>query len=469
MKKLIFIGCFLISTTTLAWSSVRSDIQSLVKTYRLSDASIGIAAVRINSGKMLYQYAENRPFTPASNNKVFTAIAALTALPKNFQFTTSILYNKAQYQNGILNGSLYIEFTGDPSLTGSSLYNVISQAKQHGIKQIKGDIVLIANHFSGDYIPNGWAKNDTPYCFAAPASSMNMNKNCFIIKLLNTSGSKTAVKEVSNTGNITINNSARLADAQERKSCAFNIKMSTQNVLNLSGCLPQKSEFYLNLAVANPALKTQQTVQDFLHQVNIRYTGNVIFGNLPNKASLTQVASLSSEPIDSLLTHMLLKSDNLYAESFLRTIGYTQLGQGSTLTGTKAVESLLNKNYKVDVGTLHMEDGSGLSKLDSVSPSFMVELLTKVYNSSIGKRFYNALPSSGEDGTLAYRMGGKLQGKVHAKTGTLAGVSTLSGYLLTKRNHLISFSIMLNDLTRSQRIKARMLEDAIIKIFYNNL
>lgn len=449
---------------------MRSEIQSLVKTYRLSDVSIGIAAKQVSSGGMLYTYSETHQFIPASNNKIFTAIAALTALPKNFQFTTSVFYASAQYNHGILNGNLYIEFTGDPSLTGASLYNLISQVKQHGITRINGDVILIANHFSGDYTPNGWDKNDIPYCFAAPASTLNMNKNCLVIKLVNTSGNNTEVKKIANTSNITINNTTKLASASDRKSCAFDIQMTRDNVLNLSGCLPQKAEFYLKLAIANPALKTKQSIDGFLSEVGISHYGNTIFGKLPDKSQLTLVASTSSASLDDLITHMLLKSDNLYAESFLRTIGHTQLGQGSTAAGTQTVESLIKKTYALDTtGGLHMEDGSGLSKLDSVTPAFMVELLTKVYNSSIGKRFYQALPSSGEDGSLAYRMGGKLQGRVHAKTGTLAGVSTLSGYLLTRQNHLISFSIMLNDLSRKQRVKARMFEDAVIKIFYNYL
>ncbi len=468
MKKLTLFLFFTIGNVTLTMGSVQSEIQSLVKTYHLSDASIGIAAQRVSSGQVLYKYAENLPFIPASNNKIFTAIAALTALPKNFQFTTSVLYDKSQFSNGTLNGNLYLEFTGDPSLTGSELYNLISQIKQRGIQKINGDAVIIANHFSGDYVPNGWSKSDTPYCFAAPASSLNVNKNCFVIKLINTTGNKTTVKEVSNTRNITINNTTRLAPPSERKNCTFDIQMTNHNVLNLSGCLPQKAEFYLNLAVANPALKTQHTIKDFLREVGIHYSGNVTFGNLPIKTPLTMLVKLTSASIDDMISHMLLKSDNLYAESFARTVGYTLLGSGTTEGATKAIKSIIQKSYGVNIGELHMEDGSGLSHLDIVTPIFMVELLTKVYNSIIGKRFFNALPSSGEDGSLAYRMVGKLQGKVHAKTGTLAGVSTLSGYLLTKKNHLVSFSIMLNNLTQSQRVKSRIFQNEVIKIFYDN-
>ncbi len=99
----------------------------------------------------------------------------------------------------------------------------------------------------------------------------------------------------------------------------------------------------------------------------------------------------------------------------------------------------------------------------------MVNFLTKSFNSSIGKKFYNYLPASGISGTIAYRMGGKLLGRVHAKTGTLSGVSTLSGYVLTAKDHRISFSIMLNDLKLSDRTNARRFQDKVVETFYKNL
>ena len=99
----------------------------------------------------------------------------------------------------------------------------------------------------------------------------------------------------------------------------------------------------------------------------------------------------------------------------------------------------------------------------------MVNFLTKTFNSPVGKKFYNYLPASGISGTIAYRMGGKLTGKVHAKTGTVSGVSTLSGYLLTAKDHRISFSIMLNDLKISDRTNARRFQDKVVEAFYRNL
>ena len=470
MKKFITLFLILISVSFSieSYASARTEIRALVNKYRLSDAKIGIAAQRVNSGKLLYSFAEERGMTPASNNKIFTATTALNVLPKSFRFTTTAFYPKGKYNAGVVDGNLYIEFSGDPSLTGSQLYDLIAQVKQAGIHKVNGNVIIVANKFTGDYIPKGWSKDDSLYCFAAPASTLNVNKNCFVIKLINSSGDNTRVKRVLNTSNIKTQNSAKLATASQRKTCPFSMYMTDDNTLHLSGCLPRKREFYLNLAIANPALKTLDTIKDFIQQVGINVSGSVQIGQFGQQA-LKQVAQIKSADLDNLLAHMLLKSDNLYAESFARTIGNKLAHNGSIEGSTKAIENYLSNNYNINTKDLVMVDGSGLSRLDHVTPLFMVNLLTKVYNSPIGKRFYYALPTSGVDGTLAYRMGGKLQSKVHAKTGTLAGVSSLSGYLLTKRNHLISFSIILNDLKTSQRAKARIFQDEVINIFYNYL
>ena len=442
-------------------ASSRAEIQSLVKRYRLSNATISIAAQRVDSGELVYRYAEDRLMIPASNEKIFTAIAALTVLPKKFEFETRVLYNKAKYNNGVLDDNLYIEFSGDPSLTGAKIYNLISKVKQYGITKVTGNIIIVANKFSGHYIPDGWSKSDSKYCYAAPASTLNMNRNCCVIKLIKKPGSKrTMVERISNINNIDINNTATIQSNHARKKCTFTINMNDDNVLHLSGCLPQQSEFYLNLAIANPALKTLDTIKDFIKEIGITCAGNIIIGNLP-KTRLNELSSTHSAPIGELITHMLHKSDNLYAESIARTVGYMVDGVGSTEISARVIKNIMVKHYKLaTTGQLVIKDGSGLSHLNYVTPSFMVKLLSKVYQSSIGKAIYNYLPA---------RNIKHLSGKVRAKTGTLKGVSTLSGYLRTKKKNVISFSIMLNNVDNNQRTKARIFQNQVLHVFSKHL
>ena len=457
-------------STQLLYASVDSDIKWLIKKYGLSNAKIGIAVQRTKSGKWLYEYNSDSLYLPASNNKVFTAVGALLTLPSNFKFNTTVYYDEQDLNNHTLNGNLYIKFTGDPSLTSSGLNKLIQQIYQKGIYKIKGDIIAIANTFTGEYYPVGWSETDKDYCFAAPASSMNLNRNCIIIAVQSAGGSKTKIKKISNTDHIEIQNHLKFVSNTKAKACGFNPSMDSYNILVLKGCLPKRGEWRLKFAIANPALKTLQEIGDSLHENNIAYTGDLKIGTLPS--GLTELTYVCSGTRNYLLKHMLQHSDNLYAESLARSVGQEVRGSGTIQSGVACITNQIHTQLGMETDeNLVMKDGSGLSHSDSVSPKFMAEFLTETFNNKkIGRIFYNALPVSGISGTIAYRMNKDgLLGKVHAKTGTLDDSSTLSGYLLTKRVHRLSFSIMVNDLKRSQRKDARKFQDAVVKVFYQNL
>lgn len=465
MRKLTYSIIAFFLFTTIALGSPRAEIQSLVKRYNLSDAKIGIAVERTNSGRLLYEFAKDRPLKPASNNKIFTAVAALLTLPNSYRYTTTAYYNPNQMRGKTLNGNLYIVFTGDPTLTGGQLSNLIRQVKAKGIDRVNGDVIAVPRTFSGPYIPDGWTDEDKTYCYGAPASSMTMNGNCFTFKLINTSGDKTAIKQLGNTSNILFTNDTRLAPASVRRGCPFQLSMTDRNQVILKGCVEQQAEFYFHLAIANPALKTLNTIEDFLKSANISVSGQVRIGH-DSTQGLTSITQQRSSTIVPLIREMLERSNNLYAETILRTVGYEVHGIGSTRVGTQSVKDIIRDRLKMNTTPLVMYDGSGLSHLDSVTPGFVASFLTKTFNSPVGQTFQNSLPRSGISGTLAYRMTGPLQGKVRAKTGTLEGVSALSGYLITKRNHRISFSIILNDLKRSDRNNARRFQDQVARVLY---
>ncbi|AJI56443.1 D-alanyl-D-alanine carboxypeptidase/D-alanyl-D-alanine-endopeptidase [Francisella philomiragia] len=462
-KLLVALSIFIISLNA-SYASTRSEIQSLVKKYNLTDAKIAIATQRTMTGNDLYSYAQNRSMKPASNNKVFTIVSGLLSIPDDFRFTTTILYPSNRVNNHILHGDMYIKFTGNPALTGGQLSSLIKKIKtEKGISKITGDVYLVGV-FSGPYTPEGWSKEDSTLCYGAPASSFTLNRNCTVIKLVkNPNSMTTRVVELSNASNIGIKNSATYTSASK----ATIISMNDNNVLYISGYLSRAAEKMFKLAIKNPALKTVDTVNDFLSSNGIKHSNVIITSNIPAGYD-TQLVTKSAT-IGHFFDQTLKHSDNLYAETILNTIGLKEKGIGSTKAGTEAVQSILYKKLGLDTSALTMYDGSGLSHLDRVTPEFMVDFLTKTYNSEVGKQFYNYLPASGISGTISYRMGGKLLGRVHAKTGTLAGVSTLSGYVLTAKNHRISFSIMLNDLKHSDRYNARRFQDKVVDVFYRNL
>lgn len=306
----------LIISITTSQASTRSEVQYLVKKYNLSDAKIAIATQRTINGNQLYAYAQNRAMKPASNNKVFTIVAALFAIPSDFRFTTSIMYPSDRVKDHTLYGDLYIKFTGNPALTGSELATLIKKIKiEKGISKITGDVYLVGV-FSGPYIPDGWSKEDSTFCYGAPASSFTLNRNCTVIKLVkNTNSLTTRVVELSNASNITIKNTAKYTSA----SNATTIEMNDDNVLYIGGYLSRAAEKMFKLAIRNPALKTLDTVNDFLNSDGIKHGNIVIASSVPT--GYTEQITTRSQTIGHFIDQTLKHSDNLYAETILNTIG----------------------------------------------------------------------------------------------------------------------------------------------------
>ncbi|MCF6776879.1 D-alanyl-D-alanine carboxypeptidase/D-alanyl-D-alanine-endopeptidase [Thiotrichales bacterium 19X7-9] len=460
---------FFVSSEVFAVSQsfLENKIQQQVKKYKLENIHLGIQVERTKSGKVLYSHHSDRSFIPASNNKIFTAIATLFNLPVSFRYKTQIYADPSKINKGNYSGNLYIKFSGDPSLTSSRLIALIEGIKKRGIQRISGNVYIIANDFSGPYYPIGWGHTDMTYCYAPPVSTVNLNRNCFVIALIK-DGDKTTVKRITNTQFMKIDNSTWLASYKQLKKCQFNPIIGVDNQVDLKGCLPNQAEWQFSFAVKNPALKMKEVLPSLIKKAGISFTGNVYFGSLVQ--GLTLLAQTQSDSRNDLLERVLFHSDNLYAETLARSVGLKRLGKGTIKAGTTAIRATLEDKLNVNTKALQLEDGSGLSVLDLTSPEFMVDVLTKAYYSSIGKTLYNLLPTSGKTGTITYRMNKNgMLGRVHAKTGTLDGSSTLSGYVLTKNNRRLTFSIMINGLKEDQRSKSRQLQDQIVKLFYQYL
>jgi D-alanyl-D-alanine carboxypeptidase (penicillin-binding protein 4) len=158
---------------------------------------------------------------------------------------------------------------------------------------------------------------------------------------------------------------------------------------------------------------------------------------------------------------MMKNSDNFYAEQIIKTIGAEVMGAGSWSNGIKAVKQFLC-DIGIDATQLRMVDGSGLSRYNLLSPQLVVNLLKYMYSET----FLTSLPMAGVDGTLKNRMKGTpLEGNLKAKTGTMSGVSALSGYITTESGDVIAFSIMINNYAKSSK-PIKIIEDEIAEIIY---
>jgi D-alanyl-D-alanine carboxypeptidase/D-alanyl-D-alanine-endopeptidase (penicillin-binding protein 4) len=178
------------------------------------------------------------------------------------------------------------------------------------------------------------------------------------------------------------------------------------------------------------------------------------------------LADHESPPLIRALEIINKHSQNLHAEMLLRALGAEFKGVGSDEAGLQVVKEFLVE-AGIDSEKIQLNDGCGLSRDNLVTPRFQTSLLQFLSTRPYFELFLNTLAVSGTDGTLRHRMGSQqVRGSIHAKTGTLNGVSTLSGYMMTKSGRNLVFSIFANNVhTSMARVKRTI--DEICSLFVN--
>ncbi|API87144.1 D-alanyl-D-alanine carboxypeptidase/D-alanyl-D-alanine endopeptidase [Francisella uliginis] len=455
LLKILITFTILLSSTSYSLNSTEIDksFDKAVKTNQLNSALIGVKIINLNNGKTIYSKNADKNFIPASNTKLVTGATALLYLGKNFKYKTKLYYDKSQ--NHTLN-NLYIVFSGDPSFTTKDLQNLLSSLKTSEINKIN-QVYFVNKFFTGRNTSINESQSSAIFAYGAPSSIYNLNENSVILKL-------TPIKQGFNTEQISgeplqFKNNLFIATKQQLKTCQFN-GYNYYETLTLSGCLP-KNNYTFNFAIQHPKSVMQKAILRELSKLNITTINNIrITSKLPNNTTL--LAEHNSAKLDILLKHMLVVSDNLYAQTILRTIGYYYNNVGSIVSGKNAVFEILQNKLKLNTDSIQLEDGAGMSGNDLLTPNFLTSLLYKMSLDKNYKLFKNMLPIYGETGTLKNFKGDKLKDKVFAKTGTQTTAIALSGYLI-KDNNQYAFSILINSLKESQKSLAHNFERELLE------
>jgi PBP4 family serine-type D-alanyl-D-alanine carboxypeptidase len=183
---------------------------------------------------------------------------------------------------------------------------------------------------------------------------------------------------------------------------------------------------------------------------------------------MTLLAEHLSPPLREVVALINKPSDNLITEITLKTLGKEVRGEGTTAAGVQVLREFL-QSAGLEMGAVHIVDGSGLSRINGVSPENFVRLLEYMHRSPHSEAFRESLPVYGVDGTLRNRLRGTpVQGNGYAKTGSLNRVSSLSGYLRTKSGRWLAFSIIMNAYNAAGS-DARALQDKLVQILWERL
>jgi len=435
--------------------SLKKDINSLISESNL-DVNMSLKMTSLESGKTLYALNSHKKLMPASNNKLYTSAAAIVNLGSDYTFETSIY-------NG--NNNLYLVGGGDPDFSLEqldSLARVVSSTIKNVDTLFVDESMMDTLHYG-----EGWMWDEGPWWYAAPVSALSLNDNCvdFYIRP-GKLGELVSIQTSPSTHYIQIDNQSKTVDDTVDFQ-KFNIDRNWAGRTNQFTIMGEKMVYAspdtLIRNIVNPPLFAGTVFKEMLENKGI-IINNLAVGSRTKSSS--KVTSHISDSLFYSAKNLMNESDNLTAELFVKTMGISEEVPGNWTDGIKSVKAFLADSAHIDTSTIRIVDGSGVSRYNLTSAEHFIDLLTYMYNSDYKEEFLNVLAHGGSDGTLKNRII-KNGNRVKAKTGSLSGVSCLSGYAFSPKYGPVAFSMLMNGYIGSSK-DARHLQDRILGLLIHD-
>jgi D-alanyl-D-alanine carboxypeptidase/D-alanyl-D-alanine-endopeptidase (penicillin-binding protein 4) len=418
-----------------------AQVDAIANRPEFSRSRWGILIQPLSSTATLYSRDAQKYFIPASNVKLLTTAAALQKLGADFRIKTSVYSGE--------NGSLYVAGRGDPSITEAQLKSLAQQLKRRGVDRVN-ELIGDDSYFQGSAVNPNWEWEDAQAGYGAPINSLIFNQNAIELLLSPQELGQPlkvtfAEPKLANQWQIQ-NNSVTVA--QNESEFIEVGREFDRPAIRVSGQLKVGAESEsAYVAVVNPANNFLQHFQQALAAEGIPVKQALVASVSRNFNQ--ELATIESPPLAELVRETNRESNNLYAEVLLRLLGKVtdkmpQQQEDTDEIGLKELKTALTQ-LGVNPNSYILADGSGLSRHNLISPEALVQTLRFMANSPAASIYRQSLPIAGESGTLKNRLN-SIPNRVilQAKTGTLSGVSALSGYIEVPDYEPLVFSIIVN-------------------------
>lgn len=451
MKKILIISIILIISSFP--QSLKTKIDKILKDEFFETCLVAIQVEDLTANKLVYNKNEKYLLRPASNMKILTSAAGLLYLGKDYEFKTDLYYD-GEISSDTLYGNLYVVGGCDPDFTTVDLYTFVDVLKSNNVSVINGNVYGDVSFKDSLYWGKGWMWDDDPSSDAPYLSALTINDNCVEVSYdsreklisLNPKTNYVDVKRIESDEELFIDR-----NWIERK-----------NEIVIKG-KDDKKKYLVKINVLNPEMYFLKVFTEVLDSNQIKVLGNNEIKKLND--NFNYLASVLRKYSD-VIVNLNKESDNLSAEMTLFALAEKFYGKpANAKNGINVLEKMIDE-IGLEPDNYRFADGSGVSHYNVLSAELLMKILKYFYEKKpeLFSILYNSFPIGGIDGTLEYRMENKLvKENVHAKTGTLTGVSSLSGYLTNKKEHLIAFSIIMQNYIGSSS-KAKEVQDEICKI-----
>ncbi len=444
-----------------------------------------VRVLDVETGKRIAGVDDTQALNPASNMKVVTAAAALELLGPDFTFRTGV-YGEL---NDTHSTSLVLRGDGDPSLGMGDIWRLASALVQSGLRQVDGDVLVDQSRYDGQYVPPAFDQQPNEWAyFRAPVSAVALEENTVTLNVVPTLPGKPARIWFDPPGFVSVSGQLKTQEKGKGQSVQLRLtpagnKLRADLDGHVAESLPRQR---FTKRVDDPTLLAGFALASALESLGVEIKGKVKPGGASEKRELVHV---NSAPLNVLVQRLGKDSDNFYAEMLFKAIAaHAQPGEPSTFKQA-AVEvsqwlagvtpgapasspapapsgsaSSDASDHSADV----ILNGSGLFDANRLSAATLTRVLSHAYRDPrLSAEFVAQLSVGGVDGTLRSRLRQHRKSRaVRAKTGTLARVVALSGYVLRVGNEPYAFSILVNGISDHAGVRRRMdrVVDALVAL-----
>jgi len=463
---------FLFNTSLFPQSDVKQlevGINKIIDDPFFESSVISVDIFNLTDNFSLYMKNNRLLLHPASNMKILTSFAGLLFLDSSYQFETK-MFHTGVITGDTLKGDIYIVGDFDPDFKTDDLDKFVSELENSGVKYITGNLFADLSAKDSLYWGKGWMWDDEPDPAAPYLSALNINDNSIEVFVSGTeTDSLPLVKLIPETEYVKVENLAVMVPSSGKNNFTITRNWAEKETKILidgevqSGIVLDEEKNTEKLSLPDPGRYFLTLFKEHLQDDSIYFNGLIDFKSLPENAiHLSSVYRL----LDSVIVNMNKESDNLSAEMILYTLALNDSGApASAENGIEAINRMIELTG-MDAESYSIVDGSGVSRYNLISTELIMNIFRYFFYSepNIFKTIYSTLPIAGVDGTLEKRMRNTLtKGNVKAKTGTLNGVATLSGFVTAANGDLIAFSIFIQNYTAKNSI-ARKFQDKICEL-----
>ena len=445
MKKIFLTGLLLLMSGTFA---LADSIDSVIKKSEISkNATVSVSLRKLESGNIVYENESHKLMNPASTLKAFTTPVIYKQLGDNYSFKTQM------YKSG---NSAYLKLSADPLFTSKMLKNLIGSLKNAGLK--KPDRIYIDDTVADDKEYGiGWMWDDEVSPYMPKFSRYNLDRNIFSLSVEPSNDKKSVIIKPPYEYNVSVINKLKYG-TKNNINVSRNFWDGLEKV-TLSGTVNSKTE--IKIPAFNQKRYFMSILQDIMNYSGVTYYGSFDSKKTPAGATLIREEITS---INNLYPLIMENSNNMVSETLFKIAGGKYMNTTATTYGGIQAFKEYYKNIGVNIDDIIIVDASGVSRNDLLTTDWMTDALCKINKNDKNfnyKEYFN-IPNRG---TLTNRLF-ELRDYLWAKTGTLANISGLTGYIKTKSGNEYAFAILIQNTNKTES-QTKKLEDEIITTIYN--